>query len=712
MLTLLALDALLACAPPPECPAVLWYVGDDADTVLVDGDWSPAPLPMLPVEPSAWRLSLALSPGDHVYSLIVDGLQQIDLLQPLLTHDPLTGAERSLLRVGDCTQPVIEIDRAEASASGEMTLDARFLPGTGGRRLDAPSIQAHLDSGEPLRLVATPSTGDLRLSADGLAPGKHRIELSAEDRDGRAAPTVRASFWVEDATWSWADALIYQVVIDRFARGDGHGGATPVAPEGYAPDEIGLRMGGDLAGVTARINAGWFDALGVGALWLSPVVRNAEGAWPGLDGHEYEAYHGYWPVSSDEIEPALGTDADLTALVDAAHARGMRVLLDVVPNHVHIDHPYWAAHADDGWFHQDPDCVCGNYDCPWSGAIETCWFTDYLPDLDWDNSDVADAITAETLAWASRFDLDGFRVDAVPMLGRPAVRELTAAVRDQLEAGGSDFYLLGETYTGVDGFDEIRSNLGPWGLDGQFEFPIMWALRDFVAWGGADAATLEAVIGDSEAAWEGSGAIMAPFVGNHDVSRFLSEAAGDRTDDPWGSPPPQPADPTAYDKLVLAQAIALTLPGAPVIYQGDELGLAGATDPDSRRPLPDEDALDANQRWTLEQTRRLGRTRRCLPALRRGQRVSVIAEGTVYAHLRTAGDGAPALLVVNASDDPRQTSFTLPGDVDLNGQRFVDVLGGDDDAVTLSDGATVSLPLDPWAARLFVPADSSCADPT
>ncbi|MCK6502228.1 hypothetical protein L6R53_02295 [Myxococcota bacterium] len=702
MITLLPL--LLACAPQRDCSPTVWFVDDgSAGRVEVVGAWSGfATEPLEPVEPGAWALGLDLPPGDHPYWLLVDGARTLDLLQPLLDHDPGTGQERSLLRVEDCSDPAIELEQVQATAHGELTVQARFLRGQGGARLDPSTLRAELSGGQPLTATASPSTGRLALTATGLPPGKHTIRLSAQDRDGRTTQIARAATWVEDDPFSWDGALVYQVVIDRFADQDG-----PIAPQGWQPDRIGSRMGGDLAGLTAQVQAGWFDALGVSALWISPLARVAPGAWPGNDGHDYEGYHGYWPVSADQVEPAFGDEASVHALVAAAHARGIRVILDVVPNHVHQDHPYRQAFQDQGWFHEDPDCVCGSEVCPWSEAMETCWFTPYLPDLDWDQPAVVQAMTADTLAWATRYDLDGFRVDAVPMVSRVAVRHLVQAVRTELAPAGAPFYLVGETFTGTQGWADIRKNLGPHGLDGQFDFPVMWGLRELLAWESGDAAAFEDILAESEDQWAGSGAVMAPFVGNHDVSRFLSEAAGDETGDPWGAPPPQPEDAAPYDKLVAAQAIVLSLPGAPVIYQGDELGLAGATDPDSRRPMPWGAALSALQAQTLERVRLLGRARACLPALRTGARVPLLAEGPGYAHARDLGDGRPAVLVVNASATERRLSIPLPPTLDLGDGAYVDVLDGGAPAV-LVPGDRPSVHLPAWGARLYLPADTTC----
>lgn len=674
---LLSAAAIFGCAPERDCAVELWHIDaatPDTATVSVVGDfngWDDDAHPMKRVQDGAWTAVLELPPGDYDYMIRVDGIDHRDPFAALLGADPITGEERSRMAVADCAQPLLELEHAEATARGDLQVQATFLAGDA-RFSSATATLAGRD------LPVERSGATLSVHTSDLRPGKHTVLLDATDRDGRTA-SLRIPLWVEERPFSWEGAVLYQVVLDRFA-----------GPEGaLVPTEAGARFGGTLAALTEIVEQGYFDDLGVSALWVSPLYRNPTGAWPGSDGRTYEGYHGYWPISPDEVEPALGTEADVHELIEAAHARGLRVLMDVVPNHVHEQHPYRARPE---WFHDDPDCICGTYTCPWQSEIETCWFTPYLPDLALERADVARTVVADTVAWATRFDFDGFRVDAVPMMSRPAVRALVHGLRAELEQGPTPFFLVGETFTGAGDYDTIRANLGPFGLNGQFEFPIMWAIRDFVAYGSGDAEALDAVIDESEARWAGSGAVMSPFIGNHDTSRFLSEAAGHDTTRPWDAPPPVPTDELPYRKQLIAQAYALSLPGAPVLYYGDELGLAGANDPDCRRAMVfDPSEL---QQWTRDRVARLGRARKCSEALRTGRRTTLLAEGPVHV-LQRATPTDTAVLAVNASDANRT--------LDLDGTWF--------DVVEREDlDPTIDLP--PWSARLLLPAGSPCIERT
>jgi glycosidase len=320
---------------------------------------------------------------------------------------------------------------------------------------------------------------------------------------------------------------------------------------------------------------------------------------------------------------------------------------------VHQTHPYFAAHARtpamtdpaaQSWFNDGPaKCVCGDPDCDWGGHIETCWFGPELPDLNWRNPEVAAAGAADLVWWIGHFGFDGLRIDAVPMMPRAATRDIARLVR-QNAAG---VLILGEDYTGPG--DEGRAEIAAYldqqldGLDSAFDFPLMWAARQAIAHAdvtfGFDA--LEREVNAGAQAWAGSGAVIAHMLDNHDTTRFASESAGDAGGDPWTQAPPQSNDASVYARQLTALAFMLTLPGIPVLYYGDEIALAGAGDPDSRRVMPQ--MLSPLQQDLLAKVQRLGRARVCLTGERKvlfaDADHEVVQRGTAVVTL--ARDGRP-----------------------------------------------------------------------
>ena len=709
------------CAKPEEqtiCSVSLTYSPIEGESpVRVDalGDfngWTSGSTPLEAQPDGSFAATFTVSPGDHLYRLRVDDRLMLDPLAPLTQFDA-EGREQSLLRVEDCRLPRLEVRGAHATADGELDVEAAFLPGVKGDALDQGSVVATAMSGADVATDVT-TTDDgvavVSVRASGLAAGKHTVHLSARDRAGRSAQELVLPLWVEEEPFDWDGALVYQVIIDRFAPS-----GEPLDAGLPREEAITRRHGGDLVGLTAALEDGYLDALGVDALWISPLYDNPDDLWPWYLGLESAAYHGYWPISAREVEPLLGGSEAAHDLVDAAHARGIRVILDVVPNHVHIEHPYYAEHANDGWFNGSGDCVCGS-SCSWAEDIDHCWFSEYLPDLRWKNPVVARQVVDDTLFWLETYDLDGLRIDAIPMMPLLATRELVAAVSNRLERGPVGVHLLGETYTGAGDYETITRALGPFGLDGQFDFPLFWEIRRVLARGEGSMAGLDRVVHESERTWAEVGggdagrAVMSPFIGNHDVPRFISEAAGDEVYDPVDDPPEAPGHDEPYQRLLLAHALTLTLPGAPVIYYGDEIGMPGATDPDNRRPMRFNDELTAREETTLEAVARLGRLRACLPSLRRGDRQTLVADDDVYAFLRDASDGAPAVVVLNRSATRSDVVIELPEALQMTGDgQLVDALSGSTASLDGSNG--LALAVEPLTAMVLIPADNSCARP-
>lgn len=723
-LTSAALLAALVsgCAEPAPlaiCPVEIAYEPLDGEAparVEAVGDFNDWTLGASPLElgpDGVFGLTLEVAPGEYMYRLLVDGALRLDPRQPLTRRDGL-GRDQSLLRVGDCRDPVWAVRSAGATAAGELVIEAAFERGSTGEPLDPASVAAAFRDGTRLEVVVGASGGveTVTARASGLAPGRHTVRLSARDRAGREARDLVVPLWVEagDEAFEWDGALIYQVMLDRFQPS-----GEPL-DAGLPPEEAILaRHGGDLAGLAEVVRSGYFEELGVRALWISPLYDNPDESWPWYMGLESSAYHGYWPVSARTVEPLLGGEAAAHELVEEAHARGLRVILDVVPNHVHIEHPYFVDHARDGWFNGLGECVCGST-CSWADDLDHCWFSEYLPDLQWHNPAVARQVVDDTLFWLETFDLDGLRIDAIPMMPLVATRELVDGVRRGLERGPIDVHLLGETYTGAGDRDLIARALGPFGLDGEFDFPLLWELRRVLGRGEGTMASLEDAVREGELAWAAAGggaggrAIMSPFLGNHDVPRFISIAAGDDVYDPIDHPPPVPDRDEPYQRLVLAHALVLTLPGAPVMYYGDEFGLPGATDPDNRRPMRFGEALDEREEATLETVARLGRLRSCLPALRRGTRATLMVEPDLYVYARDAGDGAPAIVALNRGSTALELTVGLPEDLALPPQGdLVDVVSGARAPLAAGRLGPVSLP--GLTAMILVPDSSRCAAP-
>lgn len=679
--------------PDGECSVVVWaQPGRERASLSVRGSWDnwQGERPMRRFD-ETWNVAtFSVAPGEYGYQIVEDGEGRTDDTHGLTRFRRSDGLEVSYLRVERCDAPRIETAAVTPNGASGLLLTLQTTEARTGTAIDPDTVSV-------LGHVSTAAFNEdgLQVFVEGLEPGKHALEVELVDEDG-ASQVQTVDAWVQPRAERPEDQIIYQVMIDRF-HGD----------EGVAldpPPNPGARAGGTLGGITAKLRDGTFDRLPITTLWLSPVYVNPDEARAGTDGQMYEGYHGYWPVDSRGVDARIGGEDAFRELLDEAHARGIRVLLDIVPNHVYETNPRYEEYLAIGGVHQHPsECVCGQPGCPWDQFIQTCWFVPYLPDLDFTAPDVLDLAVEDALWWQETFDLDGFRVDAVPMMPRAVTRRIAAGVREQVLDPKATF-ALGEIFTGpgTAGTEVLRYYLGPDALDSAFDFPLMWSLRTAIAHGGPGFDAVEAGLQHTEEATAGAGATLGLMIGNHDVTRFMSEVVGDAGNDPWGEVVPvQPEDADPYEKQAIALGLVLTLPGAPVIYYGDEIGLAGARDPDCRRVMPADDALVPGQLELRDVARTLAQARLCFPALRRGERVLLHASSNSWAFMRDAGDDGPVLVLAHRGGEA--DSLALGEDVYPGAWR--DLISGE----TVIIDAQTELELPPWSLQVLVPAAHVCA---
>lgn len=681
--------------PTRACGLRIWHKPASTEAhVEVIGSWNDWSRPGVPPasREDGWRVAAVdVPPGEHAYAIVEDGVWLTDKNEPMTgAHD---GREVTVATAPDCERPALQVVGVDTTAAGHATVRVTFVSSRAGAKLDPSSITARGRDGSVLSIASVePTRGAITLEASGLKRGKYTYTIDARDTSGAVAEDARATVWIDARSgsaepWDPRDAIVYQVFLDRF-----RGSSGPLAP----PASPSARAGGTLAGVRQALESGEIEALGASAIWLSPLYANPTGEFPGNDGRPYTSYHGYWPIDSRAIDSRFASEAELDEFVALAHARGIRVIFDVVPNHVHEEHPWTKQHAD--WFKQD--CLCGQGTCDWGGHIKTCWFAPYLPDLDWTNVDAGRAATEDVLWWFDRWDADGIRIDAVPMMPRAATRRIATAARRRYAHAGNALYVLGENFTGPGNYQSLRYDLGPFGLDGSFHFPLMWTLREALALESAPMSSIDASFRAGEEAWSGSGAVMGLMIGNHDVSRFASVSAGNDGGDTW-SAPPQPLDPVVYAKQRIALASVLTLPGAPVLYYGDEVGLAGRSDPDCRRVMPAEEQLIEAQLETRDLARKIGVARACSRALRRGGLETLVADEERFVFSREI-DGELAIVALSRRP-ARPIDVPLPPTAPA---VLADVVTG-----ARVDVSSRTLRIDPEAfgVHVYVAADSACA---
>ena len=676
--------------PERRCSQQLHFAPEmSTTTVQLRGEWSGFAAEAMTNRDGVWSWEGTLTPRSqgYAYRFEVNGAQVLDPLNGFTRWVGQT--ESSRLFAPECTAPLLEVTRFNASNTGALSMTVLALRASTQKALSAPRVT--LD-GEALQAGFEPSTGVIAVERSGLMEGKHQVKVELVDESGAAAEPLFLPFWVEAKPFQWRDALMYFAFTDRFRDG------APASVEPIASvDARANYQGGDFVGLTQAIEEGYFDKLGVTAIWISPVDENPELGFGGTGNHLYTGYHGYWPSAPRTVEARLGSLETLRNLTQVAHAHGIRVLADLVFNHVHQDHPYFVDHQVDGWFNTGNGCVCGTNNCSYDDKPLVCWFTPYLPDFNWRSTALADRLTADAMWWVEQADFDGFRVDAVKHFDQTAVRSLRASLAKITNITGVPFYLVGETFTGSDGRAQLKSFIGPQLLDGQFDFPLYWPVVDGFA-KGQSLRMVEAAARLNETSYS-SQTLNSPFLGNHDVARFASIAAGQIGDDPGGQawsdqrPPASIDDALALRRLKWAFTFVLSQPGVPLIYYGDELGMPGAGDPDNRRMMKWSNLTPAEADM-LSFMRKLGIARATHAALRTGARDTLFVDDDALV-LQKSVEEEVVLVAINRADTARTLEVTLRRQSAGASHAFVDVFTGARFEVgsTLTVPATTSLVL-------------------
>ncbi|MCB9640539.1 MAG: hypothetical protein H6728_03370 [Myxococcales bacterium] len=608
--------------------------------------------------------------GHHAYKFVLnDSVWCTDPNRPERKYD--NDIMNSLLVVEDCTLPTVSLVRLHTPA-GSKTLEAdlRFERGKGGADFDPSSLEITVN-GQPYSQATVRSNGTIEIRMQGADYDRYTFRVKAKDKDGKEAKQFYFYGWVEEKTFDWRDGVMYFAFVDRFNNGDPQNDATVANIASVANYQ-----GGDLQGVLSKIEDGYFKSLGINVIWLSPLYAGPNQGELGFDGRRYSGYHGYWPTASRKIEPRFGDWDTLRRVARAAHKQGIRLLVDLASNHVHEQHAYYQNNP--GWFFPKELCT----DINWSKPI-SCWFDSFLPDIDYRKFDAAVAMTQDTVYWAQEGELDGFRVDAVKHMIHLFTRNVRAALERDVTHGQHHFYLVGETFTGAwdsGGGGIIKEYVSPEELSGQFDFPIFWEFVGLLARreGSFNFYRLDGVIKDViDNNYYGSASIMSNFIGNHDVPRFISQAAGQISNmfsgdrgKAWDAPPSLPQAAGPFQRLRVAFTLLMALPGIPLIYYGDEIALPGETDPDNRRMMQ-WTGYSSEQQAVLDHLKKVANLRRQYPALRSYQRQTLFVDNERYAYMLTANKQRVIVVARRAGD--ASLSVSVQGIV-ADGQPVQDLL--------------------------------------
>lgn len=453
--------------------------------------------------------------------------------------------------------------------------------------------------------------------------------------------------------------VLYSLMIDRFCNGNPANDRPLNRPDVLPKVDY---QGGDLKGITDKIEEGFFDDLGITTIWISPITQNPYDAWgQNVDPDtKFSGYHGYWPIYTTRIDERFGTDAELKELLATAHEHGMNVILDYVANHLHINSPVLQQHPDWTTSMYLPD---GRRNLElWDEQRLTTWFDVHIPTLDLEREEVCDPMTDSALYWVANYDFDGFRHDACKHIPENYWRMLCHKMKSRFPE--RRLWQIGETY----GSPELIGSYVKSGMiDAQFDFNFYHTAIDVLR----EDAPMKRIADEvaSSAAAYGSHHTMGNITGNHDKARFISLAGGallPGENDKWAGWHREVGvgDPVGYRKLGLLQALIMTLPGVPCLYQGDEYGVPGANDPDNRHMMQFDGYSEAEQAQKA-MVRELISLRRSSMPLLYGDMKTLFLDGNVWVFAREYM-GEYVIVALNDGSEPCRVECTLPAGYPAN----------------------------------------------
>jgi cyclomaltodextrinase / maltogenic alpha-amylase / neopullulanase len=596
---------------------------------------------ILKKEGDVFKISLLLNPGNYQYLFLVDGKEKRDPSNKDSVDNGM-GGWNSILRITRPDPKKIPtittqnftnntITLSISNPTEELTvywknflLDSRSIKQTDQEVVITIPRQAEKENRSFIRAWAANKEG---ISNDVLIPlqnGKvvsDAAQLTRQDKEAQ---------------------VLYFMMIDRFKNGRTEND-EPVNDLKINPKAN--YYGGDIAGVTQKIKDGYFKELGINTIWLSPISQNPKGAYGKYidPPTTFSGYHGYWPVSLQQIDYRFGNKQELEELIKEAHQQSINVILDYVAHHIHKEHPLFKLKPE--WFTPLylPDGTINTE--RWDDQRLTTWFDVFMPTLDLRRPEVVGPMTDTAMFWLEKYDLDGFRHDASKHIDLLFWRELTKKVKSKIDR---PIYQIGETYGSR---ELVNSYVNTGMLDAQFDFNVYddavnTFARDEVPFTRITNSLAESI------SWFGDHNLMGNITGNQDRARFISYADGSvRFDEDakkagWKRKI-EIKDTVAYKKLQSLTAFMMTVPGIPVIYYGDEIGDPGANDPDNRRMMRFEN-LSRQEKTTRSISEKLVHLRRALLPLTYGDFTWVLIEDEKLIYKRNYF-GEEAFVIFNKS---------------------------------------------------------------
>lgn len=502
-----------------------------------------------------------VSTGDYYYYYVVDGTEELDAFNS--EKADYSGQECSVCHFKKANVSVeasLSQYAMDYNDNNVLSVKLTAKDGEGLETSEIAAITADLSElGLGKEFAIEPELMEGTISClNTVAAGVKNIPVTVKDIYGNVYTTATNVTVTERkksaGDFDWDEAVIYFAVTDRFFDGDAENNdAYGVGDYNIGEKGGSSYHGGDFAGLNQKLD--YLKDLGVNTIWITPIVENIT-----EDQHDNKTdtatygYHGYWASDFTKLNKHLGTEQQFKALLDAAHSKGMKIMVDVVLNH--------AGYGTEKYFNSILTDADGNSISMIRDSNNTISGDDKydslsdLPDFVTENKAVTDQLVTWQTEWMSKYSIDYYRVDTVKHV------ETTTweAFKNSLTKVNPDFKMIGE-YSGA-GYANNAGELGTGSMDALLDFDFNDFAQKFVT---GDISGVESSLQKRNGAINNT-ATMGSFLSSHDEDSLQYKLVNES----------KLSEEEAYNLMKVAATLQITAKGQPVLYYGEEIGQGGA----------------------------------------------------------------------------------------------------------------------------------------
>ena len=503
-----------------------------------------------------------VSTGDYYYYYVVNGKEELDAFNDVTANDS-NGKECSVCHFKKANVSVeasLSQYAMDYNDNNVLSVKLTAKDGEGLETSEIAAITADLSElGLNREFAIDPTLMEGTISClNTVAAGEKTIPVTVKDIYGNVYTTATNVTVTERkksaGDFDWDEAVIYFAVTDRFFDGDAENNDAYGVGDYNVGEKGGSSYhGGDFAGLNQKLD--YLKDLGVNTIWITPIVENIT-----EDQHDNKTdtatygYHGYWASDFTKLNKHLGTEQQFKALLDAAHSKGMKIMVDVVLNH--------AGYGTEKYFNSILTDADGNSISMIRDSNNTISGDDKydslsdLPDFVTENKAVTDQLVTWQTEWMSKYSIDYYRVDTVKHV------ETTTweAFKNSLTKVNPDFKMIGE-YSGA-GYANNAGELGTGSMDALLDFDFNDFAQKFVT---GDISGVESSLQKRNGAINNT-ATMGSFLSSHDEDSLQYKLVNES----------KLSEEEAYNLMKVAATLQITAKGQPVLYYGEEIGQGGA----------------------------------------------------------------------------------------------------------------------------------------